>query len=272
MKLAILITSFNRKNITLRCLSKLFSSILPEDLLMQVYLVDDGSSDGTGETVGRHFQNIKVIKGDGKLYWGGGTNKAWINASKEYDFDYYVWLNDDVELFDNTLNTLIKCSKILQDFGIISASMQEKASNKITYGGIKKGSKGNLIPSGKIQECETVNGNCVLIPRFVYNKVGMLDPIFIHAMGDLDYGTRAQKMGVKCYKSPDIGGYCELNTKIPNWNRANLSLIDRLISLYSISSYNQPIKYFIYARRRFGVVIAFTHVVKMHLKLFFPTQ
>ena len=48
--IAVLITSFNRKNSTLKCLGKLFSQNLKEYYL-GVYLVDDGSTDGTFKAV-----------------------------------------------------------------------------------------------------------------------------------------------------------------------------------------------------------------------------
>lgn len=41
-----------------------------------------------------------------------------------------------------------------------------------------------------------MNGNCVFIPSEIVNAIGNLDPIFSHAMGDIDYGLRAQKKGL----------------------------------------------------------------------------
>lgn len=272
MKLAVLITSYNRKNTTLICLDKLFASKFSDALILDVFLVDDGSTDGTELAVKTNYKSVKIIKGDGNLYWGGGTNKAWIQAIIEYDYDYYLWLNDDVEIFDYTIDNLIKHSKKVKNTAIICASMQDKESLKITYGGGLKGIKGLLLPSGLIQKCETINGNCVLIPNYVYKKVGMIDSVFIHAMGDLDYGMRALKLGIDCFILPDFGGYCDLNKKIPRWNQASLSFNDRLLSLYSISSYKNPYKYFIFSRRHFGLITAILHILKMHLKLFFPNQ
>jgi GT2 family glycosyltransferase len=60
-------------------------------------------------------------------------------------------------------------------------------------------------------ECDTMNGNCVLIPRVVASSVGNLDENFAHAMGDLDYGLRAREKGFSIVVIPRIVGTCAGN-------------------------------------------------------------
>jgi len=92
-----LLTCFNRKDITLSCLESIYAQSLVKDLELSIYLVDDGSSDGTYEAVTKKFPDVKVLKGDGCLYWNGGMNMAW-SAAYDAGFDYYLWVNDDVAL------------------------------------------------------------------------------------------------------------------------------------------------------------------------------
>ena len=47
----------------------------------EVFLVDDGSSDGTGIVVKEMFPEITVIQGNGKLFWNRGMFYAWDAAS-----------------------------------------------------------------------------------------------------------------------------------------------------------------------------------------------
>ena len=70
MKIAILMTCHNRRETTLRCLRG-----LPSDV--EVYLVDDGSTDGTDEAVKATFPKVNVIRGTGNLYWAKGMELAW---------------------------------------------------------------------------------------------------------------------------------------------------------------------------------------------------
>jgi glycosyltransferase involved in cell wall biosynthesis len=85
MKLAVLIASYNRRDATLCCMSRLLPQI-GEDA--RVYLVDDGSTDGTAVSVaGLKDKRIKVINGDGSLFWAKGMRKAW-EAAAEWIRDY----------------------------------------------------------------------------------------------------------------------------------------------------------------------------------------
>jgi GT2 family glycosyltransferase len=84
-----------------------------------------------------------------------------------------------------------------------------------TYGGqIRRGlHPGRLIPvtpNGNIQPCDTFEGNVVLVPRLVFEKVGLLDS-FRHAMGDTDYGYRATRAGCVIRVAPTFVALCARN-------------------------------------------------------------
>ena len=58
-------------------------------------MTDDGCTDGTIEAVRDKFHDVRIVKGDGSLFWNRGMLKAWEAASTEKSYDYYIWLNDD---------------------------------------------------------------------------------------------------------------------------------------------------------------------------------
>ena len=64
-KIAVLITCHNRREKTIACLQFLYNCDLPENHELEVFLVDDGSIDGTGEAVKNNFQQVNVIEGNG---------------------------------------------------------------------------------------------------------------------------------------------------------------------------------------------------------------
>lgn len=267
---AILLTVYNRKEKTLLCLRNLFEQFLPEGYVMDVYLTDDGCTDGTPKVVAEQFPQVNIIKGDGNLFWNRGMYIAWEAACKKMDYDFYLWLNDDTFLMQGCLSEMIGNSNECADKAIIVATMRSKDDERPTYGGHAMKGKGIVVPDGTLQECATMNGNCVLVPREVYKVCGNLDWAFRHAIGDLDYGYRARKAGFKVYASKKYLGICEKNPHLPKWARTDVSLRERIKNLYSPLGYAEPLPFFHYECRNFGAVTAIKHFLSIHLRVLFP--
>ena len=89
MKIAVLITCHNRKAKTVACLHALFANDLPKDYSLEIFLVDDGSTDGTEQAVRGRYPKVNIIKGDGNLYWNGGMRVAFADAI-EQGFDIFL--------------------------------------------------------------------------------------------------------------------------------------------------------------------------------------
>ena len=104
--IAVLMTCFNRREQTLRCLDLLFAQTELPRVRLEVFLVDDGSRDGTADAVRARFRSVHVIAGSGNLYWNGGMRVAFAEAMKR-GFDLYLWLNDDTLLFPTALESML---------------------------------------------------------------------------------------------------------------------------------------------------------------------
>lgn len=80
-KVAILLTVFNRKVKTLECLKNCYQQIdvMKADVnySFSVYMVDDGSTDGTADAVSEMFPQTHVIRSEGNLFWNQGMRLAW---------------------------------------------------------------------------------------------------------------------------------------------------------------------------------------------------
>lgn len=66
---AVLMTCHNRVDKTLKCLSALFKQSVCESIKLDVFLVDDGSTGGTGRIVQKEYPEAHVVYGDGNLFW-----------------------------------------------------------------------------------------------------------------------------------------------------------------------------------------------------------
>lgn len=270
MRLAILMTCHNRKESTIVCLESLFNNELPVNFNIDVFLVDDGSTDGTTAAVNTAFPNVIVIKSSGDLFWNRGMRLAWKTASAKEDFDFYLWLNDDLELKNDSFEIIFNdYNKLNNDKSILSGVCASK-DNLITYGGYSLGSKQRILPNGNIQECDFFNGNFVLVPRSVFSEIGMLDKIFHHAKGDFDYGLRAKQNGIKSYITSNIIGYCERHEDLPVWCNRNVSLSKRINAFYSPLGID-PYRTFIFKKRHYGFLISVYHLIIIHVRLFLPS-
>lgn len=268
--IAVILTVHNRKAKTISCLKALFGQKKANPLKFDVFLTDDGCTDGTAEEVKALFPEVYIIKGDGSLFWNRGMYRAWEAASKTKSYDFYLWLNDDTLLFENAVQEMINASKNASDKAIICGATSASDKTVITYSGRNTGSNKRLVPNGQLQECNIINGNFVLIPKAIFDVIGNLDWRFRHAIGDFDYGLRAQQKGFKCYVAPRPIGICESNPSLPKWCLTTTPVIQRFQLLYSPLGYAEPIPFFLYEKRHFGVVKALKHFASINLRALLP--
>lgn len=218
-RIAILMTCHNRRETTLRCLRSLVGqTFFRGDGL---FLVDDGSSDGTGQAVREMVPDAHVLAGDGTLYWNGGMRRAWQEAkSGKRPFDHYLWLNDDVVLAQGALEALVRDADAaagLDGAVIVAAATREPGGETITYGGHRRLNARRplrltlVAPEGRPLPIDTISGNIVLVSAAAERRLGNLSPVFTHIYGDLDYGLRAQAAGIPIVLASDVAGECAAN-------------------------------------------------------------
>ncbi|MDO6803819.1 glycosyltransferase family 2 protein [Wenyingzhuangia sp. 1_MG-2023] len=247
-KIAVLLTCFNRKVTTLRCLEHLFSF----DVDFDVYLVDDGCTDGTEKAVWTSFPQVNIIKSKGDLFWNRGMHLAWKEAAKQ-NYDFYIWLNDDVVLYNHAFKEILECSELNQHQAIISGVIETHDQSRVIYGGHDQNKK-VITHNGSMNSITFMNGNFVLIPKAVFNNIGNLDPKYHHDLGDVDYGLRAKKQNVPVVTtrvpiaSGDTNSICRVRLN-------NTTMIKRFKRLYSPLGSNPNINFY-HRKRHFGYLNA----------------
>lgn len=262
MNIAALLTCFNRKNKTLRCLDSLFRAAPDVD----VFLVDDGSTDGTGDAVKKKFPDVHIIRGDGHLFWSKGMYTAWKEALKG-EYGYYLWLNDDIELYPFFFQELMECMNLDNNGCIISGVIENFNKTEVLYGG-SDANKRMIRPNGMLQEITFMNGNVVLIPAEVVEKIGIMDPFFHHDLGDVDYGLTAREHGIKVYitRRAIAAGHSNNFCRVRKWNA---TLRQRFKKLYSPLGSNPKINFY-FRKKHFGLSNAFAYMVYLHILNILP--
>lgn len=260
-RIAVLMTCHNRKTTTLRCLGGLFTQECLEGIALQVYLVDDGCIDGTADAVRSVHPGVHVIAGTGNLFWSGGMRVAWREALKE-DYDYYLWLNDDVELFSDAIMKLLVTSRFAKKhdkkYAIICGSTYDKDTRINNYGGRVRPKWWQpltfelLEPGDEPRRCVTMNGQIVLVPKTVVEKIGILSSVYTQGAGDYDYGLRARRRGIFCWVAPGHIGTCPSNPPPSHTNPA-LPIEERLRRLKKATEHLPPKQNLTYVWRHAGI-------------------
>ena len=273
LKVAVLITVYNRREKTLACLDncfRQFDSLAPDGKYdFTVYLVDDGSTDGTADAVASGYPSVRLIRSEGGLFWNRGMRLAWSEAEK-VGYDFYLWLNDDTVLKPGARAMMMETSEYLRHKAIVAGSCQA-SDGTLSYGGRFRSNK--LVEPDPVipVPCYTFNGNLVLVPEAVHKVLGNLEPFYQHTFGDYDYGVRARKAGFARVVAPGVPAVCDRNPGPEKWRDSSYPLKERYAALLGPKG-RPPREQFLYDTRSHDFFWAIGHNVSVFLKMLFPKR
>lgn len=225
--IAVLVTCHNRKEKTIVALSTMFESLDNYNLKHKpnisatVFLTDDGCTDGTSKEVKSKFTNrhLKIVHGDGQLFWAGGMRLAWKVALQEnIKWDFFLLMNDDTFFCNTAFEELIYTHRFsISQFGkagIYSGIISSLDGKEITYGGKVYhhgifGKSISIMPSGKPQTCQMTNANILLVSNNVVKKIGILDKHYKHSCADWAYGIDTSRKGFPVLVTGKPCGHCD---------------------------------------------------------------
>ena len=277
-EIAVLLTCHNRREKTMACLNSFYEALKPNNYKFDIYLVDDGSTDGTSEVVKGNYPSVEIINGDGGLFWAGGMRLAWKSALKKKNYDGFLLLNDDVILFDDFIDNLLKAEEYSlfknKKKGIYTGATIDKRTNKTTYGGYKI--KTNhlimrnelLSPTDIPQQCELTNANILWVSKETVDAIGIFDERYTHGIADFDYSMQAVKKGIPVYLGPNFSGICVHDHGKP-WKAGSVPLKDRIAYLKSPKGIAYK-EYLYYLKKHFPLFLPYSFVM-LWLKTFFPS-
>jgi GT2 family glycosyltransferase/ubiquinone/menaquinone biosynthesis C-methylase UbiE len=211
MTIYVIAPIYNRKETTLKYLES-FSNQSYLDYKM--IIVDDGSTDGSSEAILSKFPSVKILKGNGNLWWTGSMNKGFGHVlSIAKDDDCILAMNDDVTVEQDYLERIANVTK---ESNAIVGSIYRDADNKqIIYdSGVKidwERYKYNQVPFEKdknfIENIDTLSTRGVLIPIKAIKKIGFFEKRLRHYAADYEYFLRAKKAGFQLILSYEAAVY-----------------------------------------------------------------
>jgi GT2 family glycosyltransferase len=201
-KVGIVISTYSQNKFLEKCISSLKN--LTSYKNYRLYLVDDSGTGKIGEEIRKKFRGIKIIINKENLGCSKSYNAGMKEALRDYNPDYIVLLNDDLEFVDpEWLNKIIFYGEKDKRIGILGCrmiypdrSMQWIAKGGKIYSFMKSGHFERSKDILRTQKVKEIIGSCYIIKKRVIEEIGFWDEKFSPYYGEeSDYSFRAAKKG-----------------------------------------------------------------------------
>ena len=238
VRVAAIIPVYNRRETTLQALRSL-SRIDRTGVDLRIFIVDDGSKDGTAQAIEKDFPEVVLVHGDGNLHYAGGTNAGMV-AAKDWNPDHYLLMNDDSVFHDQFLLRLLETTRNAPRSIVGALLLLWDQPHRVFQVGprwsISEG--GWVIPENLTAfnvgdepfDVECLVGNCTLVPAGAVAECGLMDAQrFPHGWGDAQYFIRLRNAGWRLMVNPRAYVWCEPNTNPPPLHSQPLGNVLRIL-------------------------------------------
>lgn len=270
MNICVVLATYNRVNLTQRILLQLESQF-PKHVSYSIVVVDGGSSDGTQELIKNEFENVRLIIKNG-AYWNQAMRLG-IEFALSKGFTDILLLNDDVDILTEGLGSLLKFAASLEKLSVVVGRCIDPDSKQTTYGALKRNSRFSKLNfrllTGREVIGDTFNGNCLLIPKSVFLKIGNLSKVFSHSGGDTDFGLRCTKFGIPIVQMPDAFGALAYNNE---WATRNSKLRFDNWRLILLHPKGIPINEWLYFCLKHGGPLGLLNFIWRYVKITMPNR
>lgn len=220
MKLSVVIVNYNVKHFLEQCLLSVRSAA--KGLDVEVFVVDNDSSDGSVDMVQARFPDVKLIANRDNVGFSKANNQAMLLSKGEY----VLLLNPDTVVEEDTFTKCISFMDSHPDAGGLGVKMIDGKGNFLpeskrslptpavalwkisglssifpkskTFGRYHLG----YLSENETHEVEILAGAFMLMRKSVLDKVGLLDETFFMYGEDIDLSYRIIKGGYKNYYFP----------------------------------------------------------------------
>lgn len=227
LKIGIITINYNHLDDTLELLESLSKAIIPKDLTVKIYVIDNNSIDKPNAVIEKLHPKIKVINSDQNLGFSGGNNLG-INQAIYDGCEILILINNDCIVDKTFYKKLISSSAITdKKIGIFSGLIYfapgfefAKSYSKSEIGKVIWAAGGffdypnvlgsnryvDQVDDGKLMASETdfVSGALLITRSEVLMRIGLLDENYFMYLEDVDLCQRAKLAGYQIYFDPQI--------------------------------------------------------------------
>lgn len=228
-KVSIIIPVYNKVEYTRQCLEALIEHTPSE--LYEVIIVDNGSTDGTGNFLATLEGDVKLITNAQNL----GFSKACNQGAQAAAGAYLVFLNNDTVPHEHWLTELIDVADALDDVAVVGGKLLYP-DGTIQHAGVVtppdhlyRFMRGDFPPADKPRDFQIVTAACMLIRRSVFFDVGGFDDLFINGGEDVDLCLKIREYGYRVFYNPRsvLTHYESVSEGRHNHLQHNLDLLEK---------------------------------------------
>lgn len=204
MRASILIVNYNAGEKLRRCLESLLPSI-PADA--EIIVVDNASEDGSAGAAAE-FPQVRLLRSERNLGFGGGNNLGAIEATGKY----LVFLNPDTVVQAGWFEGLLRPFEESAEIGMTTAKiLLTEPPHRVNTCGNVVHVTGLTLCRGLGEESEqfrhdeevaAVSGAAFAMPAELFRELGGFDETFFLYMEDTDLSLRARLAGWRCFYTP----------------------------------------------------------------------
>jgi len=219
-ELAVVIVNYNTGDYLERCLASLQAH--RGEIRTDVLVIDNASHDGSHTKALDAHPWARLIENRENVY----LSPAWNQGIRETDAPYVLLLNPDTEWWAGTLADYVAIARAHPRAGIVGPMVRNTDGTVYPSGrplpsvadAVGHAFLGPFAPGNRFsrryhmegwdrsteREVDWVSGSCMLLPRTVFDQVGMLDESFLLYGEELDLATRLRDAGWSVLFTPQV--------------------------------------------------------------------
>jgi N-acetylglucosaminyl-diphospho-decaprenol L-rhamnosyltransferase len=217
-QLSVVIVSWNTRDLLVQCLESVYADQQAPEF--EVWVVDNGSSDGSLELVRQRFPQTQVVANDDNLGFARANNQALGQISSPFA----LLLNSDAVLPSNAIVKLLACmSEHPQAAAVGPLYLNADGSFQASYGnfptlatelllltGLARWLLGLHYPSQPVADMhqprlvDWVPGACLLVRMQAMRHVGLLDEGYFFYSEEVDWCYRLRQQGWQVWFVPTV--------------------------------------------------------------------
>jgi len=236
--ISIITVNYNQEEVTGELLDSIRKISYPN---YEIIVVDNASKKSPKDFLRKNYPEAKFIRSDRNLGFAGGNNIA----VRQCEGDYFFFVNNDAEITEGCIETLLELFDKTPNLGIVSPKLcyypseendfkeiiqyvgttpvNNFTARNVTIGELEE-DKGQYTEA---KETPYVHGAAMMIPREVVEDAGMMSEDFFLYYEELDWCEQIRRAGYRCFIEPNAKVYHKESISVGKMSTLKTYFINR---------------------------------------------